>query len=144
MPVTRRNFLERVTATMLVGAVVPKVFAQSGSSFFDNISADTFKPFIGDAFNIALNGKSRGILTLVAVTQAPPVPPTTTKAAMGSKSTTQPFDTFTLKFRGSGIALPQETYTLTQLSLGSFPLFLVPGTSGGSPTYTSVFNLLKP
>jgi hypothetical protein len=145
MSVTRRNFLERATVTMLAGAVLPKAFSQSSSSFFDNISAETFKPFIGDKFSIAANGRSLGSLTLIAVTESPSSAPETAKAGSGSKAPAQTFDTFSLKFQGSGVRLPQETYTLSQLSLGSFPLFLVPGSSGNSaPTYTAVFNLLKP
>jgi hypothetical protein len=145
--VTRRNFLESATVTVLAGAVLPRVFAQSStgsSSFFDNISAETFKPFVGDKFSIAANGRSLGSLTLIAVTQEPQAKPVTTSAGSVSKSTALDLDTFTLRFRGSGAALPQETYTLSQLSLGSFPLFLVPGSSGGTPTYTAVFSRLKP
>ncbi len=142
---------------MLAGAALPRIFAQSStgsksnssssdsSSFFDNISAETFKPFIGDKFSIILNGHSQGSLTLIAVTQSPSAPPASATARSGSKSSTQALDTFTLRFQGSGALLPQETYTLSQLSLGSFPLLLVPGSpSGSSPTYTAVFNLLKP
>jgi hypothetical protein len=151
MSVTRRNFLSRATVTMLAGAVVPRLFAQHGtptpasSSFFDNISAETFKPFVGDKFSVALNGHSLGAITLIAVTQVPSAKPPTTAAGSGAKSSAPVLDTFTLRFRGSGVPLPQESYTLSQLSLGSFPLFLVPGSSGGSsPTYTAVFSLLKP
>ncbi len=145
MSVTRRSFLERATVTMLAGTVLPRAFAQSSSSFFDNISAETFKPFIGDEFGIAANGRSLGSLTLIAVTQSPSTAPATAKSGSGSTSSTPAVDAFTLKFQGSGHRLPQETYTLSQLSLGSFPLFLVPGSSvGSSPTYTAVFNLLKP
>jgi hypothetical protein len=151
MSVTRRNFLSRATVTMLAGAVLPRVFAQSGSespassSFFDNISTETFKPFIGNKFRVALNGRSLGSITLIAVTQMPAPKPVTISAGAGSSSSAPTLETFTLRFRGSGATLPQETYTLSQLSLGSFPLLLVPGSPGGSsPTYTAVFNLLKP
>jgi hypothetical protein len=148
MSVTRRNFLSRATVTVLAGAVLPRLFAQSGSAgspFFDNISAETFKPFVGDKFSVAANGQSLGSLTLIAVRQEPSAKPVTTLAGSDSNSSAPALDTFTLRFRGSGAPLPQETYTLSQLSLGSFPLLLVPGSSGGSsPTYTAVFNLLKP
>jgi len=144
MSVTRRSFLSRATVTMLAGAVLPRAFAQSSSSFFDNISAETFKPFVGDRFSVSLNGRSQGSVTLTAVTQSPAAPPSASAGA-GSKSSTQALDTFTLKFRRAGAPLPQETYTLSQLSLGSFPLFLVPlSSSGSASTYIAVFNLLKP
>jgi hypothetical protein len=53
--------------------------------------------------------------------------------------------TFTLRFRGAGALLPQETYTLSQESLGSFPLFLVPAPAQGvSPQYVAVINRLEP
>lgn len=145
MSVTRRSFLSRATVTMLAGAALPRAFAQSSSPFFDNISAETFKPFIGDRFNVALNGRSQGSLTLATVTQSPSASPASTSAFAGSKSATQSLDTFTLKFRRVGAPLPQETYTLSQLSLGSFPLFLVPlSSSGSSSTYIAVFNLIEP
>ncbi|MFZ0302084.1 MAG: hypothetical protein WAL75_05345 [Terracidiphilus sp.] len=144
MSVTRRSFLSRATLTMLAGAALPRAFAQSTSPFFDNISAETFKPFIGDSFSVALNGRSQGSLTLTAVTQSPAAPPASASAVAGRQSSTQALDTFTLKFRRTGIPLPQETYTMSQLSLGSFPLFLVPlSTSGSSSTYIAVFNLMK-
>jgi hypothetical protein len=153
MSVTRRKFLERATVTALAGAVLPVAFAQSGSggkmsssatdqdSFFDGISAETFKPFIGDKFSVALYGRSRGSITLVAVSQSKPA---ASVGINGSKSTTPELDTFTLTFEGSGAKLPQETYTLSQLSLGSFPLFLVPlPKSSAAPMYSAVFNLIK-
>jgi hypothetical protein len=47
-------------------------------------------------------------------------------------------ESFALNFYGSGPKLPQDTYTLTHASLGTFNLFIVP--SGNS--YVAVFNRL--
>ncbi len=159
MSVTRRSFLERAAVTVLAAAVLPKVFSQSGHvtsaatfsedqlPFFDGITADTFRPHIGGEFKVSSKRGSLGTLILIAVAESNPAKPSATnKPMVGAipKPSTQAADVFQLTFRGSGAQLPQETYTLTNLSLGSFPLFLVPDTIvGSSPHYVAIFNLLK-
>jgi hypothetical protein len=50
---------------------------------------------------------------------------------------------FSLRFRKTGVALPQGTYTMDHDWLGTFPLFLVPaGKSGSQSTYTATFSVL--
>ena len=52
----------------------------------------------------------------------------------------RPLTAFSLRFQGSGGLLPQETYTVSQPALGSFPLLLVPCALGAAtPTYTATF-----
>jgi len=48
---------------------------------------------------------------------------------------------FSLRFQGAGGTLAQDTYTMAQAGVGTFPLFIVPEDPGGSgrPTYLAVF-----
>jgi len=143
MPVTRRRFLSQASVTVLASAVMPAAIAQSSSPFFDNISAETFTPFVGDRFNVSLNGVSRGFMTLTGVVQSPPPPAVTSPS--GAKISAPSMNTFRLNFhRGGQAPLTQDTYTMSQISLGSFPLFLVPlAVNGATSTYVAVFNLLE-
>jgi hypothetical protein len=50
---------------------------------------------------------------------------------------------FSLSFSSrEGDALEQGTYTVSHDALGSFPLFVVPGSDGRGPTYTALVNRL--
>src|SRR5260370_41116446 len=52
---------------------------------------------------------------------------------------------FSLLFRGGSVALPQHTYKLEHPSLGTFPLFLVPGKpdDNGAQSFVAIINRLS-
>ena len=51
---------------------------------------------------------------------------------------------FSLLFRGGSVALPQNTYKIEHPSLGTFPLFLTPGTAddNGAQSFVAIINRL--
>lgn len=97
------------------------------------------------------NGKQLGTVVLVSVKEIPsPEALSSARAsrmvgAVPASSGGLSIAGFSLRFKGTGTALPQDTYTLTHSWLGVFPLFLVPSGAGASlATYTATFNLLDP
>ena len=115
-------------------------------SIFDHISTATFEQWIGSSFQLSLNGKPMDKLVLLSVTKTNPPEAVNSSGREGKVPTASAgpsISGFSLRFRGTGNALPQDTYTLTHSWLGTFPLFLVPsGTGGARSTYTATFNVL--
>jgi hypothetical protein len=156
MSLTRRRFIETASLTLLASSVLPAPFAQSlaglknspfkpeNLSVLDGVSVETFKPFIGESFAVTQDGREICSLTLLSVTSATTAPPSTvTRVGIVPKPSSQLITSFSLRFRGSGAPLTQDTYTLDSDRLGSFPLFIVPAATGvTAPTYTATFTLL--
>jgi hypothetical protein len=99
-------------------------------SIFDHVSTETFEQWIGSSFKLSLNGKLVDTLVLISVKKS-----NSPEALNGSRasrmvgkipsaSIAPSISSFSLRFRGTGNALPQDTYTLTHSWLGAFPLFL--------------------
>jgi hypothetical protein len=152
MSLSRRQFAYVASLSMLAGAANSSVFAEGqiesasetysedGVATLGRISVHDFEWLIGERFSISLAGRSLGKLTLIAATAtAPPKPP----RMVGSAAQSLPgraLTGFSLRFQGAGGTLPQDTYTMRQAGLGSFPLFIVPeGPVSNRPTYTAIF-----
>jgi hypothetical protein len=168
MILNRRRFLESASITMLGTAALPGAFAEtvrglggnrlSGTNFagLENASVELFQPLIGESFQVTQwGGVLLDRLTLLAATpfESPQTASRTGKANSAPKipasivsSSVPAVNSFGLRFQGSSASqFPQGTYTVTNQSLGSFALFLVPGGPGKSPqTYTAIFSLLVP
>lgn len=156
MSLSRRRFIESASLTVLASAVLPAAFAQGASRLKDdpfsaenadvlaNVSEETFKPFIGDSFDVMNANRLLDTLTLFEVTAAEPAP-TPAKASVAGRSSRTPATTsFSLRFHGSATStLEQRIYTVENASLGSFPLFLTPGNPEmNPPRYIASFSLL--
>jgi len=155
MSLSRRHFVYVASLFTLASAASPSVFAQdeaetASKTFSDeavailgNLSVHDFEFLIGERFSISLAGKSLGKLTLIEAAEM--APPKSSQAArtVGRlvRSTPAPaLTSFSLRFQGAGGTLPQDTYTMQQSGLGTFPLFLVPeGPKSSRPTYLAIF-----
>jgi hypothetical protein len=159
---TRRSFLHGAALAVLTSTLSPLALAQrrlesksevmddEKLSIFDHASTETFEPWIGSSFKLSLNGKLVDTLVLISVKKS-----NSPEALNGSKGSRMvgkisgasigpSISSFSLRFRGTGNALPQDTYTLNHSWLGAFPLFLVPSGKGGArSTYTATFNVLN-
>ena len=145
MSQSRRTFIQSVTFAAVGGAVLP-VFSQSGGNstfdpenliLVDGASQELFEPYIGDRFSVLSGSKPMGTMTLIAVTGITPP-----KQANG-QPVARAMTGFTLRFRGYGTPLPQDTYTLKNGALGSISIFLVPSGLKTSPTtYSAIFGQL--
>jgi hypothetical protein len=156
MSLTRRNFVQAASISLLAGAAFPAAFAQTGSekdetfspehlTIFNGVSAETFQRFVGEGFAVSSAGKSLGALTLLSVDARTAAPKGLNVHMVGRvpQHTGQVSAGFTLRFKGSGDQLPQDTYTFRNAGLGSFPLFIVPAGPGvAPPTYTAVFSFM--
>jgi hypothetical protein len=169
MSLSRRRFLETASLSVLVGAALPRMFAQESRESveerysperlapFTGISAEKFRPLIGQAFRITASTGASYSWTLTdvkavtaedAASAKLPAQELQTQALPTRLNPTlpsqPPMNTFTVSFRGSGESLPQDTYTVEHAALGAFPLFLVPGSPAANPpTYSAVFSLLN-
>lgn len=116
---------------------VSEMFSEEGSAIVANLSIEKFQWLIGERFSISSPGQKLGKLTLVAAMPPDPVKPSHASATVPSVALTG----FLLRFQGKGGTLPQDTYTMQQSGLGTFPLFIVPEGPGGSdrPTYIATF-----
>jgi hypothetical protein len=158
---TRRYFLQAAALAALTSKLPPVAFGQQhpksqsevmddeSLSIFDGISPETFEQWIGSSFRLSLKGKQIDTVVLILVTKVgSPERASSPRAVqmVGTKAAVKPStSSFSLRFRGTGNALPQDTYTLTHSWLGTFPLFLVPSGPGAKQsTYTATFNLLSP
>jgi len=160
---TRRLFLQRAAFSIIAAnfpllASAQELFGSPAKGFdpeslalFDDVSAQTFEPWIGSRFRVSLNGQTRGSLVLLSVNEIGTEPQEDPDDAnvilkmtpVSRFSNQSAITSFSLNFRGSGAALSQDTYMLAHDWLGNFPLFLVPsGLSGANATYTAVFSLL--
>jgi hypothetical protein len=156
MSVSRRQFVYVASLSAVATAAGPFLFAQDearaanetfteeGAAALANLSLRDFEWLIGERFSISLSGRSLGKLTLIKATTLDPVKPSRVPRAAGQVAQPEPgvaIAGFSLRFQGAGGTLPQDTYTMQQSGLGTFPLFLVPEGPGGSdrPTYLAVF-----
>ncbi len=167
MSLTRRRFLESASLTVLASAALPAAFAQSTHGLKDdpfspeaadvlaNASEETFKPLIGESFEVMKGGGRLDTLTLQEVNPAAFKPAASKPRAEGAsaaesriaaKAPGQAVNSFALRFHGSGAStLPEGTYTVDNEALGSFPLFLAPTGPDSDPhRYTAYFSLLVP
>lgn len=160
MPISRRRFVRSAALSALAGAALRTAWAQSGVASQDDtfkaenlvalngLSMQSFQSLAGESFAVSSGNRALGSMTLLSVTAfALPATPSTKMHVLVvgpvPRTPAQTLSSFSVRFQGSGAALPQGTYTLANSSLGSFPLLLVPSGPGSSPnTYTAVFNLL--
>ena len=127
-----------------------EVMDDEALSIFDHVSTETFEQWIGSSFKLSLKGRLVDTLVLISVKKINPQEALSSSKASkmvgkipGAASIGPSISSFSLRFRGTGDALPQDMYTLTHSWLGAFPLFLVPsGTGGTRSTYTATFNVL--
>jgi hypothetical protein len=156
MSLSRRQFVYVASLSMAASAASPSVFAQDrdeavretfsdeGVATLGRLSVHDFEWLIGERFSISLAGRSMGKLTLIEATATEPPKPSNLPRTAGQVARPVPgraIAGFSLRFQGAGGTLPQDTYTMLQAGLGSFPLFLVPEGPGGSnrPTYLAIF-----
>lgn len=154
MSLTRRRFIETGSISLLATAVLPRSFASNiqdsrfspeGIVALDSSSQQLFTKLIGESFTVSLNGSSKGSLTLISVTSAAPASAAVKATLIGKTPVLppKPVACYSIRFQRSGTPLPQETYTLHNNGIGTFPLFIVPAGPGAKPdTYTAVFNHL--
>jgi hypothetical protein len=161
----RRLFLQNAALSVAAASLIPSAFAQKpldsqrqifspeNLTLFDGVSIQTFEPWVGATFGVSLNNKPRGSLILLSVDAMNPEAqdePSSSNTVRSVGLVLRPasgpaMTNFALHFRGSGAALPQDTYLLSHNWLGTFPLLLVPsGLSGPRPTCTAVFSVLNP
>jgi hypothetical protein len=156
MSLSRRQFVYVASLSVVATAASRSLFAQDeaqaasetiteeGAAILGNLSLRDFEWLIGERFSISLAGRSLGKLTLIAATAADPVKPSHTGRMAGEAAHPAPgraLTIFSLRFQGAGGTLSQETYTMQQAGIGTFPLFIVPEGPGGSsrPTYLAIF-----
>ena len=96
----------------------------------ERLSAESFSPHVGSAFDVQLDGARTLPLELVEVTALGNSPP-----GAGSRSP------FSILFRSaSNVVLPQAIYHLEHPALGSLELFLVTiGPDASGMRYEAVF-----
>jgi hypothetical protein len=165
MSISRRRFVRSAALSVLAGAALRSAWAQpalaskdaaskdlsftpENLTAFNGISMQTFQSLAGETFTVSAGDRVLGSVILLSVTEFAPPPASrltmrTLVTARMPRTATQSLSSFSVRFLGSGAALPQGTYTLANDSVGSMPLLLVPS-GPGSPqdTYTAVFNLL--
>jgi hypothetical protein len=159
MSLTRRRFIEAASLTLLAGAACPIARAQSLSAsdqgtfsaedvaVLDGVSEETFHALIGERFAVLQANRRLEYMTLLSVASpaAPNLESRLPRAGAPSRPPGQAIHSFSLRFQTTGNSLGQGTYTFTNESLGSFPLFIVPGGPGMNPkSYTATFSLLAP
>jgi hypothetical protein len=146
MSLSRRQFVYAASLSVVAASASPSLFAQGGAQAAGETITDEggetlatfsladFEGLIGARFSISLARRSLGTVALIAATAA--VSPQGAKQIQG-----RAVEGFSLRFRGAGATLPQDTYLMEESSLGAFPLFLVPDGPVGSnrPTYLAIF-----
>ena len=96
----------------------------------DLLQSDDFKPQVDQTFSVRLNDATTIDLQLVSVTE------------LGSASQTGTRAPFSLHFLGpvSQQYLQQHTYQMTNETLGTFDIFMVPlGAEAGRMRYEAIF-----
>ncbi len=147
MSISRRKFLKVGTLVALSAAIPVGVFGQNpkggdGSPVdqqpipFDPLAHYTrsaFSSYVNSIFQV-YTGYS---VVEVALAEVKDLMPAGTTPANGREC-------FSLLFRGGSVALPQNTYRIDHPSLGSFKLFLVPGSPDdvGAQSYVAIINRL--
>ena len=114
-------------------------WAKNASSWVDTtpyqFTPELFEPLIGSKFQVT--DASLGSLTMTLTNVELPQPKS--GAGVAVKSTV--VSGFALRFRQiSGVWLPQGTYQLSLPQLGTFPLFIVPGSKVRPTSYTAIIN----
>ena len=149
MSITRRKFLKAGTLVALSAAIPLKAAGQQPRKVNDgnpidqskDVAADPLSQYGKSAFSSYLNsifrlytGYSFVDVTLVEVKDLTP----------GAATTQTGAECFSLLFRGGSVALPQNTYKIEHPSLGTFPLFLVPGKpdDNGAQSFVAIINRL--
>jgi hypothetical protein len=149
MSITRRKFLKAGTLVALSAAIPLKVAGQQPRKVNDgnpidqskDVAADPLSQYGKSAFSSYLNSVFRlytGYSTIdVALVEVKDLAPGTNTAQTGAEC-------FSLLFRGGNVALPQNTYKIEHPSLGTFPLFLVPGKpdDNGAQSFVAIINRL--
>ena len=162
MSVSRRRFFQSVTLSFLGSVGVPSLLSQVSVRFggtlrdaplppdnqiaFGGLTQLTLQRLVGESFAVSADGSSFGPITLIAVSALATPKPVLQRIPLVGRvpgPSSQKITGFTARFEGLAEALPQGTYTLTNQSLGSIPLLLVPSQPGLSvTTYTAVFSFL--
>lgn len=155
MNISRRRAIQLASFTAFATAA-GRAFADDGSkdtvfsdqnlALYENISAATFEPWVDTPFNLSGPNGASSRLVLRAVSDLSTLDPPAESAGTKGNGTSSPTKVagFMLKFIGTGKALPQNTYVLTNSGLGSFAAFLVPSDGPGQPKYTAVFAYAPP
>jgi len=149
MSITRRKFLKAGTLVALSAAIPLRVSGQQPRKVNDgnpidqskDVAADPLSSYNRAAFESYLNSIFRlytGYSTIdVALVEVKDLMP-------GAATTQTGAECFSLLFRGGSVALPQNTYKIEHPSLGTFPLFLVPGKpdDNGAQSFVAIINRL--
>ena len=141
MSISRRNFIQMASVTAITASTMAKsalvAFAQGTLQLSDDplayYSQATFAQYINSIFR--LHGFRTVDVTLEKVEDTLPA---TVSRDDGRES-------FVLHFRGGGVLLPQNTYTVEHPALGTFILFLVPNGAdeNGAQSYVATINRLS-
>jgi hypothetical protein len=149
MSITRRKFLRAGTLVALAAAIPLRGAGQQIRKGNDgnpidqskDVAADPLSQYGKSAFSSYLNSIFRlytGYSTIdVALVEVKDLTPGANTAQTGAEC-------FSLLFRGGNVALPQNTYKIEHPSLGTFPLFLVPGApdDNGAQSFVAIINRL--
>lgn len=147
MTFSRRCFV-RFGQTLLAAAVFPaRMFGVRPSAFLNEAGArhlftkPRFLPLVNSTFSVLGDAGARSWLTLSAVEDFDfAAPDYVVPMAVLPKSQAirpQRFESFALRFFGTGEELTQDTYQLENDAAGRFDLFLVPS---GQSQYVAVIN----
>ena len=147
MSISRRKFLKVGTLVALSAAIPVSVFGQNRKDGDGNpvdqqpIQLDPLAHYTRSAFSSYVNSifqiYTGYSVVEVALAEVNDLMPAGSTPANGREC-------FSLLFRGGSIALPQNTYRIDHPSLGSFKLFLVPGSPDdvGAQSYVAIINRL--
>lgn len=137
MSISRRIFIKMASITAITAGTVGKsalvAFAQDAATDpLSNYTQATFTQYINSIFR--LHGFRTVDVTLEKVEDTLPA----TVSRSGGR------ESFVLHFRGGGVQLPQNTYTVEHSALGTFKLFLVPNGAdeNGAKSYVATLNRL--
>jgi hypothetical protein len=160
---TRRSFLSSSVAAATIAALPKSLFAEPiAKNVFTNASLGAytqglmtqahFTTLIGSSFNAFHASGDVSKLTLVSVETLMPggVGSTTLQsavrpvAALKKSIASTPVNSFHLSFSISGKAMDQGSYLLDHGTMGSFALFVVPGSeASGAQTCGATFSSLS-
>ena len=130
MSITRRELLGRCSMWAAVAAMPASLAAVANAKAkTPPLTESMFTSLMGSTFTIG-SGSNQQTLTLVAVDDIPPRTPPTSPTA----------STFTLRFYGGTKNLKQGTYKFDNATMGSFKMFIVPGSN--PQFYNATFNHL--
>ena len=147
MSISRRKFLKVGTLVALSAAIPVSVFGQNRKDGDGNpvdqqpIQLDPLAHYTRSAFSSYVNSifqiYTGYSVVEVALAEVNDLMPAGSTPANGREC-------FSLLFRGGSVALPQNTYRIDHPSLGSFKLFLVPGSPDnvGAQSYVAIINRL--